>query len=379
MRRAMNSQLSIPFIDLATQRRRLGNRIEKAMADVLDHGRFILGPEVEFLEEALCGFSGAKNVITCANGTDALVLAMMALEIGEGDAILLPSFTFSASAESVVLAGATPVFVDILPDTFNIDPAGLLAGLEEARAAGLRPRAVMAVDLFGQPADYGSITGFCREKELLLIADAAQSFGASYQDARVGTLAKVTTTSFFPSKPFGCYGDGGAIMTDDESLADVLRSLRAHGQGNDKYDNVRIGMNSRLDTLQAAVLIAMLSIFEDEIEARQAVAARYECGLGDGVITPNVTDGIVAAWALYTIRLPESRRDMVQAGLSERGIPTVVYYPKPLHSQPAYAGYPAVDLPISEAVCSEVLSLPMHPYLEEEVQDLIVEGVKKLI
>ena len=375
----MNSQLPIPFIDLAAQRRRLGDRIEKAVREVMDHGRFILGPEVDRLEKDLCEFSGAKNAITCANGTDALVLAMMALEIGEGDAILLPSFTFSASAESVVLAGATPVFVDICPDTLNIDPAGLLAGFEEARTAGLRPRAVMTVDLFGQPADYSSIAGFCGEKGLLLIADAAQSFGASYQGARVGTLATITTTSFFPSKPFGCYGDGGAILTDDEGVADILRSLRVHGQGSDKYDNVRIGMNSRLDTLQAAILIEKLSILKDEIGARQDVAARYKHGLENRVISPNVTDGIVSAWALYTIRLPAARRDAVQDGLLELGVPTVVYYPRPLHSQPAYAEYPAIDLPESEAACSQVLSLPMHPYLEEAVQDLIIEGVNKLI
>ncbi len=373
----------IPFIDLQAQRRRLDGRIERAMARVLDHGRFILGPEVAELEQQLCAFSGAKHTITCANGTDALVLAFMALDIGPGDAVLVPSFTFSASAESVVLVGATPVFVDVLEDTFNIDPAGLMSGLEAARAAGLKPRAVMTVDLFGQPADYDPIVGFCGENGLLLIADAAQSFGGSYAGTRVGTLGTVTTTSFFPSKPLACYGDGGAIFTDDEQLDSLLRSLRVHGQGSNKYDNVRIGMNSRLDTLQAAILLEKLVIFEEELEMRQVVAGRYEAGfagIADRVISSPIIEAAVSAWALYTVRIGEGRRDDAQTALSDLGIPSGAYYPKSLHQQPAYAECPrGTDLGMSERLCGEVLSLPMHPYLDGEVQEIVVDGLRRAV
>lgn len=372
----------IPFIDLAAQRARIGDRIDAAIARVLEHGRFILGPEVAALEEQLAAFCGARHAIGCANGTDALVLSLMGLQIGPGDAVLVPAFTFSASAESVVLAGAVPVFVDVLPDTFNVDPAGLVAGLQAARAAGLKPRALMAVDLFGQPADYDPIVGFCAENGLLLIDDAAQGFGGSCQGARIGTLATVTTTSFFPSKPLACYGDGGAILTDDADLADLLRSLRVHGKGADKYDNVRIGMNSRLDTLQAAILLEKLAIFAEELELRQAVADRYTeafATLGGGaLIPPSVIDGAVSSWALYTVRIPNGRRDAVRDHLARQGIPSVVYYPKPLHRQPAYQGYPAAaELGAAEALCEQVLSLPMHPYLEEGVQEAVVEGVRR--
>ena len=377
---AAGERLDIPFIDLAAQRARLGDRIDAAIARVLDHGQFILGPEVAHLEQELCAFSGARHAITCANGTDALVLAMMALEIGPGDAVLVPSFTFSASAESVVLAGATPVFVDVLEDTFNIDPAGLVSGLEAARGAGLRPRAVMTVDLFGQPADYDSIHGFCGENGLLLIADAAQSFGGSYAGTRVGKLGTLTTTSFFPSKPLACYGDGGAIFTEDEQLDSLLRSIRVHGQGMNKYDNVRIGMNSRLDTLQAAIMLEKLTIFEEEIEMRQAVARRYDEVLGDAVVTPVVIDDAVSAWALYTIRIRDGRRDAVRTALSDIGIPAGVYYPVPLHEQPAYAAFPSAEaLAVSGSLCNEVLSLPMHAYLDADVQEVVAESVKRAV
>jgi dTDP-4-amino-4,6-dideoxygalactose transaminase len=392
----------IPFIDLAAQRARIGDRIDAAIGRVLEHGRFILGPEVAAFEGELAAFCGAGHAIGCANGTDALVLALRGLQIGPGDAVLVPAFTFSASAESVVLAGAVPVFVEVLPDTFNVDPAGLVAGLQAAHAAGLRPRALMAVDLFGQPADYDPIVGFCAENGLLLIDDAAQGFGGSYQGARIGTLATVTTTSFFPSKPLACYGDGGALLTDDADLAGLLRSLHVHGKGADKYDNVRIGMNSRLDTLQAAILLEKLAIFEEELELRQAVADRYteafvafeggrpergersaEGDIADGaasgaVIPPRVIDGAVSSWALYTVRIPNGRRDAVREHLAKQGIPSVVYYPKALHRQPAYQGYPAAaELGVAEALCEQVLSLPMHPYLEEEVQEAVVEAVRR--
>ncbi len=371
------ARIEVNFIDLAAQRSRLGDRLGTAVARVMEHGRFIHGPEVGELEEQLCRFAGVRHTIGCGNGTDALVLALMALEIGEGDAVLVPSFTFCASAESVVLAGATPVFVDVLEDTFNVDPSGLDAGLEAARAAGLRPRALMSVDLFGQAADYAALAGICEENDLLLLDDAAQSFGGSYRGDRVGTLAPVTTTSFFPSKPFACYGDGGAIFTHDDDVASRLRSLRVHGQGTNKYDNVRIGMNSRLDTLQAAILIEKLRILEDEIAARQSIAARYTDGLRDVVATPVVIEDTVSAWALYTIRISDGRRDAVQAALGAAGVPSVAYYPRPLHQQPAYTGYPAAgELPVATGLCAEVLSIPMHPYVEPDVQDAIIEVLR---
>ena len=371
-----DASVEVKFIDLAAQRARLGGRIEKAVAGVLEHGRFILGPEVERLEDELCRFAGVGHAVTCGNGTDALVLVMMALGIGPGDAVLVPAFTFSASAESVVLAGATPVFVDVLEDTFNLDPARLEAGIEAATAAGLRPRAVMSVDLFGQPADYDSLQEFCAARGLVLIDDAAQSFGGSYRGRRVGNLAPVTTTSFFPSKPLACYGDGGAVFTDDGELAALLRSLRVHGQGADKYDNVRIGMNSRLDSLQAAILIEKLAIFEEEIARRQAVASRYTAGLEGVVATPTVADEAVSVWALYTIRIPDGRRDAVRAALVQRGIPAVVYYSRPLHRQPAYERFPTGDgLSIAERLGAEVLSIPMHPYVGAGAQDAIMETI----
>ena len=376
----MNAPTDIPFIDLAAQRMRLGSGIDRAIARVLDHGRFILGPEVVQLEEGLCTFSGAKHAVTCGNGTDALVLAMMALKIGRGDAVLVPSFTFSASSGSVLLTGATPVFVDVLEDTFNMNPCGLFAGLKAARAAGLNPRAVLAVDLFGQPVNYEAIVNFCDEHGMSLIADAAQSFGGSYRDVRVGTLGTVTTTSFFPSKPLGCYGDGGAVFTSDPEIANLLRSLRVHGQGSNKYDNVRVGMNSRLDTLQAAILLEKLSIFEDEIERRREAAARYEALLDGVVDTPSVIDGGQSVWALYTVRIPGRLRDQVRQALTEHGISSAIYYPRPLHLQPAYRDCPRVlDLSVSESLCHQVLSLPIHPYVNEETQRILVDMIKRIL
>jgi len=374
-----SERLDIPFIDLAAQRSRIADRLERAISRVLQHGRFILGPEVDQAEAALCAFTGARHAVGCANGTDALVLALMALEIGRGDAVIVPSFTFSASAEAVVLAGATPVFVDVLEDTFNIDPAGLAAGFEVAKAARLKPRAVMTVDLFGQPADYDQVVGFCGAEGLFIVADAAQSVGGSYAGSRVGTLGTITTTSFFPSKPLACYGDGGALFTEDAETDALLRSLRVHGQGSNKYDNVRIGMNSRLDSLQAAVLIEKLAIFEEELELRQAVADRYTAGLvdlADRVIPPAVIGDATSAWALYTLRIRDGRRDAVQKALSDIGIPSVVYYPQPLHRQPAYREYPRVRaLEVSESLGGEVLSVPMHPYLDEEVQAVVLHAI----
>jgi dTDP-4-amino-4,6-dideoxygalactose transaminase len=368
----------IPFIDLAAQRRRLGKALDEAVIRVVDHGGYILGPEVQTLEKELAAFCGAKHVVSCANGTDALALVLMAKGVKAGDAILCPSFTFAATAEVVAWLGATPVFVDVHEDTFNLDVASLEAAVRTARQLGLRPVGVITVDLFGLPADYDAVEPFCAREGLWMLSDAAQSFGATYKGRKVGTIGVATATSFFPAKPLGCYGDGGAVFTDDGELASVLRSLRVHGQGTDKYDNVRIGLNARLDTLQAAVLIEKLRIFPDEIAMRDRVAARYNDKLGDVVIVPEVPAGLTSVWAQYTLRIRNFDRDAFQAALKGAGVPTAVYYPKPLHRQTAYKAFPVSGngLPVSERIANEVVSLPMHPYLAEDVQDRIVAAVK---
>ncbi|MFI5013598.1 MAG: DegT/DnrJ/EryC1/StrS family aminotransferase [Hyphomicrobiales bacterium] len=366
------------FIDLGAQRRRLGKSIDEAMLRVVEHGNYILGPEVKTLETMLAAFCGAKYVVSCANGTDALALVLMAKGIGPGDAILCPSFTFAATAEVVAWVGATAIFVDALPDTFNMDPASLEAGIKVAKERGLRPAAVIPVDLFGQPVDYDAIEPICAREGIWMLCDAAQSFGASYRGRKMGSIGLATTTSFFPAKPLGCYGDGGAVFTDDRELADIMTSLRFHGKGSDKYDNVRIGMNARLDTLQAAVLIEKLKIFADEIEARDRVAARYNERLSGVAIVPKLLDGTTSVWAQYTLRLPGVDREAFQAALKQVGIPTAVYYPRPLHQQTAYREYPVAGngLPVSERLAAEVVSLPMHPYLDEKSQDRVIEAVK---
>jgi dTDP-4-amino-4,6-dideoxygalactose transaminase len=368
----------IPFVDVAAQRRRLGGRIDAAIARVLDHCQFIMGPEVAALEQKLAAFCGARHALGCASGTDALLLALMGKGIGPGDAVVCPAFTFCASAEAVVLVGATPVFADVDEATFNLDPAGLEGALAAARRAGLKPKAVMTVDLFGLPADYDAIAPLAAAHGLVLIADAAQSFGAVYRGRGVGALAPVTTTSFFPSKPLSCYGDGGAVFTDDDELAAVMRSLRIHGQGADKYDNVRIGINGRLDTIQAAVLIEKLAVFAEELAERERIARRYDEALRDLVIVPRVPDGLTSVWALYTIRLAARARDRVAAALAAQGIPTGVYYPKPLHRQAAYRHYPIAGngLPVTDRLADEVLSLPMHGYLDGATQDRIVAALR---
>ena len=368
----------MPFIDLGAQRRRLGAAGEEAILRVVDHGAYILGPEVARLEAELAAFCGARHVVSCANGTDALALVLMAKELKPGQAVLCPSFTFAATAEVVAWFDATPVFVDVHEDTFNLDVASLQAGLKTARARGLDPVGVITVDLFGLPADYDRIAPFCRREKLWMLCDAAQSFGATYKSRPLGTFGMATTTSFFPAKPLGCYGDGGAIFTDDSELDAVLRSVRVHGQGTDKYDNVRIGMNGRLDTIQAAVLIEKLRIFPEEIETRQRVAMRYNDLLRDIAIVPEVPDGLTSVWAQYTLRLPGFDRESFQADLKAAGIPTAAYYPKPLHQQTAYRHFPIAGngLPVSDRLADEVISLPMHPYLTEEAQDRVVAAVR---
>jgi dTDP-4-amino-4,6-dideoxygalactose transaminase len=372
---------SIPFIDLAAQRRRLGERVEQALGRVLAHGQYIMGPEVGALEKQLAAFCGARHALSCSSGTDALILALLAKGIGRGDAVICPSFTFAATAEAVALLGATPVFADILPDTFNLDPAGLEPALAAAKREGLTPRALIVVDLFGQPADYARLEPLLARHGLWLLADGAQSFGATYRGRRVGAIGLIAATSFFPAKPLGCYGDGGAVFTDDDALADAMRSLRIHGQGTDKYDNVRIGINGRLDTFQAAVLLEKLALFDEEIAARQRIARRYNELLAPVAVVPRLMEGATSVWAQYTLRLKAGTRDAVAARLKEDGVPTAIYYPKPLHQQTAYRHFPVAGgkLPVSEQVAQEVLSLPMHPYLDEATQDRIVAAVKKAV
>jgi UDP-2-acetamido-2-deoxy-ribo-hexuluronate aminotransferase len=369
---------ALPFIDLAAQRRRLGPAVEEAILRVVRHGGYIMGPEVARLEADLSAFCGAAHALSCANGTDALALILMARGVRPGDAVLCPTFTFAATAEVVAWFGATPVFVDVQADTFNLDPESLEAGVRTARGLGLKPVGVIAVDLFGQPADYDAIEPLCAREGLWLLSDAAQSFGATYKGRKVGTIGFATATSFFPAKPLGCYGDGGAVFTDDAELDAILRSLRIHGQGEDKYDNQRIGMNGRLDTVQAAVLIEKLKIFPEEIAARDRIARRYNERLGDVAITPAVLDGATSVWAQYTLRLPGFDRAAFQASLAGAGVPTAIYYPKPLHRQTAYQGFPVAGegLPTAERIAAEVISLPMHPYLTEVAQDRVVQAVK---
>jgi len=373
---AVNNQ-PIAFIDLAAQQRRIDREIKQAIDNVLAHGQYISGPEVKKLEAELAGHSGAKHAVGCSSGTDALVLPLMAMEVGAGDAVFVPSFTFAATAEAVALVGATPVFVDCLAATYNMDAGSLEAAIDMIKKEGkLRPVGVIAVGMFGQPADFGKIAPVAAKHGLWTMDDAAQSYGASLGNRRVGTLAKVTTTSFFPAKPLGCYGDGGAMFTDDDKIADILRSLLVHGKGTDKYDNVRIGMNGRLDTIQAAILLQKLKIFDEEIALRDKVYKRYNAGLKEVAGVPSIIDGGTSVWAQYTITVPN--RDAVAAKLKAAGVPTAIYYPKPLHQQTAYKHYPVAPggLPVSDDLAGKVLSLPMHPYLDAATQDRIIAAVK---
>lgn len=369
----------IPFIDVAAQRRRLGRAIDDAVARVLAHCQFIQGPEVHVLEAELAAFCGARHAIGCASGTDALLLVLMAWQIGPGDAVVCPSFTYHATAEMVALLGATPIIADVLPDTFNLDPASCERAIATAKRLGLNPRAIIPVDLFGLPADHDAIAAIAAEHRLLVLDDAAQAFGASYRGRRLGTMATATATSFFPAKPLGCYGDGGAVFTDDDALAARVKSIRLHGEGADRSEAARIGITGRLDTIQAAVLIEKLKIFPDEIEARNRVAARYCAALADIVIVPRIGNQSTSVWAQYTVRLKPGRRDRVAAALKTEGIPTAIYYSKPLHRQPAYKHFPIADggVPVSDRLADEVLSLPMHAYLEPPVQDRIIDAVRR--
>ena len=380
--------MPIPFIDLQAQRRRLGEPLEAAILEVVRSGAYIMGPQVAQFEVALGAFGEAPHVLSCGSGTEALVLPLMAWEIGAGDAVFCPSFTFAATAEVMPLVGASPVFVDILPDTYNMDAAHLDAAIEAVKRDGkLTPKAIIAVDLFGQPADYPAISAVARKHGLKLIADSAQGFGCTLEGHHPIHWADVATTSFFPAKPLGAYGDGGAVLCKDARLHDLLVSLRVHGQAvksdlegrtfehDPKYLNMRVGMNSRMDTLQAAVLLQKLSIFPDEIEARNRVADRYAEGLSDVVTTPKVIAGGRSTWAQYTVETQD--RDGLAAHLKAAEIPTAVYYPIPIHRQGVYSGYPTGPggLPVTQAKAERVISLPMHPYLEPDVQDQIIAAV----
>lgn len=373
------TNLPIAFIDLAAQRRRLGTRIDDAIQKVLSSGQYILGPEVTELEKKLSEFCGAKHAITCANGTDAIQLILMALGAGPGDAVFVPGFTFVATAEVVALTGATPVFVDVGRESFNMEPASLAAAIPAARERGLKPKAIIAVDLYGQPADYPALEKIAEANGLPIIADAAQSFGGALDGKRVGAVARYTSTSFYPAKPLGCYGDGGAMFTDDDRVAELLQSLRYHGKGGHQYDNVRIGMNSRLDTMQAAILIPKLEIFADEIAARDRVASHYADALGDVVRVPVIRKGATSAWAQYTLVV--ENRDHLIAQCKASGVPTAIHYPIPLHKQSGYAMFPTAPggLPNCEWLASRVVSLPMHPYLDAQTQDRIIAAVRDAV
>ena len=368
------------FIDLAAQRARLGEGLEEAVTSVLRDGRYILGPEVEEFEKQIAEFVGVKHAIGCANGTDALLIPLLAEGIGAGDAVFVPSFTFAATAEVVALAGATPVFVEISHETYNLSPSHLEDAIEAVLAEGeLTPKAIIPVDLFGTPADYPVIEALARKHKLMVLSDAAQSIGGVSGNRRCGSFGSVAATSFYPAKPLGCYGDGGAMFTNDDALMEKLRSYAFHGKGDSQYDNVHIGLNSRLDTIQAAVLLQKLSIFEEELQARQTIADYYSENLKDHVRVPNVPVGMRSAWAQFAIETPY--RDGLKANLQENGIPSVIYYVKPLHQQPAYSKYPVGPgtMTVTEQLPNTILCLPMHPYLERSDQDRIIETIQTFV
>ncbi|MCD6305217.1 MAG: DegT/DnrJ/EryC1/StrS family aminotransferase [Deltaproteobacteria bacterium] len=384
---------NVDFIDLKSQQDKLRPALERNIHRALHHGRYIMGPEIRELEERLAAFVGGKHCITCSSGTDALFMTLMAYDVGPGDAVFTTPFTFIATAEAISFLGATPVFVDIDPRTFNIDPNQLELGIEALMSnnpsihplpSALSPKGIITVDLFGLPADYDSINAIAREYGLFVIEDAAQSFGAEYHGKKAGTLADIGCTSFFPAKPLGCYGDGGAVFTDDDDLAEKMRSIRVHGKGSDKYDNIRIGLNARLDTLQAAILLAKMEIYPREVQLRQEVAERYTDLLStqsSALSTPFIPEGMKSAWAQYSLLArDEALRQRIQERLKEAGIPTAVYYPKPLHVQPAfsYLGYSQDDFPVALETSKTIFSLPMHPYVKDWELDRVLTILKEV-
>ena len=368
----------IPFIDLAAQQARIRDKIEAGMTRVLDHGAYIMGPEVTALETRLADYAGTTHCISCSSGTDALILALISLGLKPGQGVIVPSFTFAASAEVMPVLGAIPVFAEVQADTYNLDPEGLKVAFATARESGIEVVGIIGVGLFGQPADYSAIMKFARANDLWVVDDAAQSFGAQWQGTRVGMLADITCTSFFPAKPLGCYGDGGAVFTNDDLQAEIMRSCRIHGMGKTRYDNVRIGMTARLDTIQAAVLDAKLDIFDDELESRQRVADLYETLLNGMVETPKLAPDATSSWAQYTVKLPDgSDRDAIMASLRDQGVPSAIYYPVPMHEQPPYRNYPVAggELKVTADLCKRVLALPMHPYLDSAAQNQVATAL----
>ena len=367
---------NINFIDLNAQRVHIGDKIDTAVMKVINSGNFILGPEVAEVERRLEAYTGAKHAITCASGTDALVMVLLAKGIGPGDAVFVPTFTFVATAEVVALTGATPVFVDVKEGNFNIDPASVNDAIKMVKAEGkLTPKAIIPVDLFGQAADHDALGAVAEKHGVWVLVDAAQSFGCHVNGKHTTAMFEAATTSFFPAKPLGCYGDGGAIFTNSDDLAERLLSVRVHGQGTDKYDNIRLGINGRFDTVQAAILLEKLNIFDEELVKRQAISERYGAAFKGLVMVPELDSGKNSSWAQYTLRV--NNRDDLVAALKEEAIPSAIYYPIPLHQQTAYKHYPCAPkgAPVSEMLAKDVISLPMHPYLDEATQDFIIEKV----
>lgn len=368
---------SIPFIDLAAQQKLLRPQIDAAIAKVLDSGHYIMGQEVTDLETKLAEFTGAKHALVCSSGTSALVLAMMVLGVKKGDAVFVPTFTFIATAEAVILAGGTPVMVDVRKDTFLMDDEDLKKAILWAKEQGLTPKLVVPVDLFGLAADYDKISAIAKENGMQVVCDACQSFGAAVGNKRIGTLGAISATSFFPAKPLGCYGDGGALFTDSDENLELMKSFRVHGMGADRYENVRIGINGRLDTIQAAILLVKMTVLEDELKKRDEVAAKYREGIKKA-IHQHIPQGYKSAWAQYSMLV--ENRDKVQAALKEKGIPTMIYYPLPIHRQKAYEMFAiGREFPVSDMLSQKILSVPMHPYLDSETQGYIIDAMNSAL
>ena len=374
--------MSTPFIDLASQQNRIRSKIEQNIETVLNQGQYIMGPEVVELEDVLSKYVGTQHVVTCGSGTDALLLALMGLKLKPGQGVIVPSFTFTASAEVMPLLGAIPIFAEIDEETYTLNPSRLSDALQSARDAHIEVVGIMAVGLFGQPAQMDEINAFAQTNGFWVLDDAAQSFGTEYRGRKIGTVANVTCTSFFPAKPLGCYGDGGALFTDNDEIAQIARSARIHGQGVHKYQCDRLGMTARLDTIQAAILLAKLDIFEDELKQRETIANYYHELLSDWVQTPVCYSDMTSSWAIYTLNLPKSvDRKQMQNSLAKNGIPTAIYYPIPMHLQKPYERFPRAKfgLEVSERLAQTVLSIPMHPYLKKEAQQTISNAVIDII
>ncbi len=368
------------FIDLKTQQSKIRGKIDKRIKSVLDHGKYIMGPEVFELEEKLSEYVGMKYCISCSSGTDALLIPLMANGIGPGDAVITTPFTYIATAEVISLLGAEPVFIDIYETTYNLNPDGIERAVQNAERKGLNTKAIIPVDLFGLPARYRLVNEVAKKYDLMIIEDAAQGFGGAIRGKKAGAFGDVACTSFFPAKPLGCYGDGGAIFTNDEELADKMKSIRIHGSGSDKYENVRIGINGRLDTLQAAILLEKLAIFDDELKLRNVIADYYSDNISPDFQKPFVPENYLSSWAQYSLlSKSESKRNKIMSSLSNANIPSMIYYKRPLHLQTVFKklGYQEGDFPISERTSNQIFSIPMHPYLDKDKQNRIIEVLNK--